>query len=211
MQTIKLKKCKGTGKAKGHGCGEEMILKRYGLCSNCWRLFLLYTPEGQEILNKNTLRAKKTVQKEKKAKLREQKRELNSGNAMKLADTYFSRYIRLINSEDGECTCYTCGTIKPIKEIDCGHYIKREHKQTRYAENNCRPQCKTCNGDIKHNGKQVEFRENLILEIGYEVVVRMEKIAKQLFKADTSYYKEMADYYRNKVNEIQKELGVKYW
>jgi RecJ-like exonuclease len=39
---IKLKKCKGTGKAKGFkACGEDMILKETGLCSNCHRKWLI--------------------------------------------------------------------------------------------------------------------------------------------------------------------------
>jgi hypothetical protein len=208
---IKLKKCKGTGKAKGHGCGEQMILKRYALCSNCFRLWLLNTPEGNEVLNKSTLRASKQVKQEKKRDIRKKKRELNDGNSMHLADTYFSRYIRIYHSHEGKCTCYTCGDIKPIKEVDNGHYMKRQHKNTRYHENNCRPQCKTCNGDIKHNGKQIEFREHLVNELGESQVLEVEELSRMAIKADYHFYKEKADYYRNEVNELQKHLKIKIW
>lgn len=208
---IKLKKCKGTGKAMGHGCGEMMILKRFGLCSNCWRLWLLNTKEGNEVLKKSQIKASKEVKTKKKREIREKKRELNSGNAMQLADTYFSRYIRLLYSIDGKCTCYTCGDIKPIKEVDNGHYMKREHKNTRYNENNCRPQCKICNGDTKHNGKQIEFREGLVNEIGESQVKEVELLSKIATKANYFFFKEKADYYRNEVNQLQKSLKVKYW
>jgi hypothetical protein len=124
---------------------------------------------------------------------------------------YFSRYIRLLHSSEGFCTCYTCGSIKDIKDVDNGHYIKREHKTTRYSEKNCRPQCKTCNGDTKHNGKQIEFRENLVREIGLKEVEILEFLGRSTLKADGLFYRRTADEYRDKLNKLQKELNVKYW
>lgn len=218
--TIRYKKCKGTGLAKGYGCGELIPVQLYGKPNRvyglgksckCYNNWLITTPEGRGKLKKTTIRASKKVQKEEKQKIRKEKQENNIKNAMKLADTYFSRFIRLAYSEGGKCTCYTCGIIKSIKEIDNGHYMKREHKSTRYDEQNCRPQCKTCNGDIKHNGKQVEFRINLINEIGLIAVENLEWLSKQVKKTSYAFYKENADYYRNLVNDLQKKLGVKYW
>lgn len=50
---IKLKYCQGFGKAKGfEGCGEKMILKKYGLCSNCLRIWMKTTKEGKEFYKK---------------------------------------------------------------------------------------------------------------------------------------------------------------
>ena len=150
-------------------------------------------------------------EKEKKKEDRAQKRELNTSGAMRLADTYFSRYIRLIHSKDSNCTCYTCGAIKDIKDVDNGHFEKRAHTATRYHKNNCRPQCKICNGDTKHNGKQKEFRAHLSNEIGEYQVIKIEQLARTTLKASTKFYRDIADHYRIKVNELQKELGVKYW
>ena len=157
--------------------------------------------------------ASKTLSREKdeKKEHRKKKRDLDTSGAMKLADTYFSRYMRLKHSLHGYCTCYTCGTDKPIKEVDNGHYIKREHKATRYHENNCRPQCKTCNGDTKHNGKQAEFRVGLSYEIGEDAVIEIERLARTTTKASTVFYRNISDEYRVKVNELQKQLKVKYW
>lgn len=208
---VKPKKCKGTGKAKGLGCGEMTLFRKYGLCSSCLGEFLFGTEQGKLILEKTKISAKKKVINDKKQELRQERRELNEKNAMSLADTYFSRYIRLKHSENGKCTCYTCGNILPIKQVDNGHYIKREHKATRYHENNCKPQCRTCNGNIKHNGKQVEFRINLINEIGLEKVEELEQLGKTSIKADYHFYKEIADIYREKIKEIQKELGIRIW
>lgn len=214
----KKKKCKGTGKANGFkSCGELVYTFRYGLCQKCYAKWLYSTEEGLSLINKKAKIAKVKVEKENKAELRKRKQESNSSSLMKLADTYFSRYIRLLFSEelpdyeDRVCTCYTCGKVLPIKEVDNGHYLKREHKATRYHENNCRPQCKTCNGDIKHNGKQVEFRINLINEIGKKRVRKIEGMAKHGTKADSRFYRQVADIYRNKLNELQKSLNIKVW
>ena len=130
---------------------------------------------------------------------------------MSNADTYFSRYMRLKHSKDGKCTCYTCGVLKPIKEAQNGHYQKREHQATRFDENNTRPQCSTCNGNTKHNGKQDVFRVNLVNEIGEEKVIDIEQRARSIFKTNHTYFKQISDYYREKVNELQKEMKVKYW
>lgn len=206
----KKKKCKGTGKAIGYGCNELIFPHRYGLCSDCFKLWL-FSNDGLETLQKSIITGKKKAVKEKKSTERKKKSDFNTSAAMSLADTYFSRFIRLQHSEDGYCTCYTCGTIKGIKEVDNGHYQKRTHKTTRYHENNCRPQCKTCNGDTLHNGKQVEFRINLVNEIGITAVEEIEYMAKTSENRNTSFFKEKADYYRAAVNDLQKELGVKYW
>lgn len=209
------KKCKG--------CGEplEFVLRGnikvynqkygYGLkcCYNNW--LISDDPKAKEAFDKFLIKNKRDYEAQKKKEFRAKKQEFNQKGLMQLADTYFSRYIRLKSSVNGKCTCYTCGAIKDIKEVDNGHYMKREHKATRYHENNCRPQCKTCNGDTKHNGKQIEFRENLVNEIGEQKVIDIEKLSKTSIKANHFFYKGISDYYREKVNEMQKELKVKYW
>lgn len=213
---MKQKKCKG--------CGEPMdfIVRNgirvydqsygYGKKCGCYNNWLISDdPKAKETFDKFLIKNKRDYEAQKKKEFRKKKQEFNQKGLMQLADTYFSRYIRLKNSINGKCTCYTCGTIKDVKEVDNGHYMKREHKATRYHENNCRPQCKTCNGDTKHNGKQIEFRENLVNEIGEQKVIDIEKLSRTSIKANHLFYKGISDYYREKVNEMQKEMKVKYW
>lgn len=212
---IDFKPCKGQSRAIGfNGCGNmtDVKLRKYGLCKDCYTQWLISDdPMAKKTFDSFLLKNKKDYEKKVKKEFRIKKREFNQKGSMSNADTYFSRYIRIKNSIDGNCTCYTCGVILPIKELDNGHYMKREHKATRYNEHNCRPQCKKCNGDTKHNGKQVEFRENLCNEIGEEMVIEIEKLSKTSIKADYMFYKKISDYYRERVYEIQKELNVKYW
>ena len=210
----KKNKCKGVNKAVGYGCGKIDFRYKFGLCHDCFFDWLNNSSEGQNYAPKLIKTALNRVEKyknEENKQERKEKRESDEKKAMQLADTYFSRYIRLKHSINGLCTCYTCGTIKSIKEVDNGHYMKRVHKSTRYNESNCRPQCKVCNGNTLHNGHQVEFRINLVNEIGLEKVIEIESLSKQSIKANYYFFKCISDKYRNKVNELQKELGVKYW
>lgn len=75
-----------------------------------------------------------------------QVRAKSASQVKKEADTVFSRYIRLRDmDENGLCHCVTCGRVGTPKEMDCGHYQKRQHMATRYDERNCHAQCKRCN------------------------------------------------------------------
>ena len=207
----KEKKCKGTGLAKGFGCGDLTLYRKFGLCSKCQYEWSTSNDAGKVWFEKQMAFKKKKNVKEEKAKDRQAKRDIDDKGAMRLADMYFSRYIRLKHSVDGKCTCYTCGKIEDIKEVDNGHYQKREHKATRYHEDNCRSQCKICNGDTKHNGKQDIFKGELTNEIGEDAVVEIERLARTTIKANVVFYRNIADTYRNKLNELQKQLKVKYW
>lgn len=220
MKTKKVCK-KGIGKALGFkGCGNELNVAEFGksnfryglgLSCGCFGKWIYSSDEGKKILDNSIIKGRENLEKQKNKEFREKKRELNEKGAMSSADTYFSRYIRLKYSNKGKCTCYTCGTIVGVKECDNGHWQKRGHKATRYHENNCRPQCKVCNGDTKHNGKQLEFREHLVNEIGEDMVLKVELLARSVFHVNTKYFRDISDYYRIKVNEMQKELKVKYW
>jgi hypothetical protein len=218
----KPKKCKGTGQAKGFGCNKPLTFSesngiksynsKYGLCPTCQYEWATTNDAGKVWFQKSLISNKKKKEKEENAIHREKKRSIDETGAMRLADMYFSRYIRVLYSDDnGYCTCYTCGTDVFLKELDNGHYQKREHKATRYHENNCRPQCKTCNGDTKHNGKQAEFRVHLSNEIGEEEVSEIERLANTTIKANSLFFRNIADSYRIKSNELQKIKKVKHW
>lgn len=211
-----VKKCKGNDKVdKFEGCGKPSENRTYGLCPKCLYKWSTETEKGKAWFKKRTAWKMKKNEKEKRKEERQKTRELrdkfNSKDAMNLADIYFSRYIRLKHSfkHGGKrfVNCFTCSGVIPIKQSDNGHFIKREHKAVRYDENNCRPQCKTCNGDIKHNGKQADFRRELVNEIGEDAVLELERKSRETIKADGYFYRAIATKYRVKVNEIQNEIG----
>jgi len=60
-------------------------------------------------------------------------------------DKVFSIFIRQRDAVNGVIKCISCGKLVPWKESDCGHYINRKHMATRYDEQNCNAQCRSCN------------------------------------------------------------------
>lgn len=60
-------------------------------------------------------------------------------------DEVFSRYIRLRDADEhGYIRCISCGRIHHFNETDCGHFINRSHMATRFDEQNCNGQCRSC-------------------------------------------------------------------
>lgn len=59
----------------------------------------------------------------------------------------FSQFIRLRDSDkNGMGKCITCGISRHWRKADCGHGVPRQHKGTKYNEQNNHLQCKKCNG-----------------------------------------------------------------
>ncbi len=119
---------------------------------------------------------------------------------VKKLDEWFSKYVRLSNSVDGQCICYTCGTKKPWnKGIQAGHFQSRGKYSTRWDEDNVRPQCVGCN--MFKQGQQWEFGRKLNLErpgLADELVER----GHTLRKFSTAELEEMETYYREQVKRL---------
>lgn len=74
-------------------------------------------------------------------------------------DAVFSRYIRKKYEKDDRLKCYTCNFVGTVKNMQCGHFVPRQHMSTRWDEDNCRPQCMACN--MFYNGQPSTFATNL--------------------------------------------------
>jgi len=142
-----------------------------------------------------------------KTKPKRQKTDFQKAKAK--AWLWFSRYIRLKYSKNGVCRCYTCGKFHDIKKMDAGHFITRSKTATFLNENNCRPQCMGCNRF--QQGRSYDFEQNLIEEIGKEEVENLKELAKTEVHRTEQDYLEIAETYRIKVKQLQKEFGVKIW
>lgn len=127
-----------------------------------------------------------------------------------IADKWFSRFIRLRASDkNGIGKCITCGKIGEVKYMDCGHYIKRQHTATRFSEINCQTQCKRCNNF--QQGNDVEFRKYLVKKYGEEQILLLESQKYKTAKRGQFEIKAIAEYYKNKVKELEKIKGLKLW
>lgn len=136
-------------------------------------------------------------------------------SAMKTADMWFSRYIRMkysffdASGKELLCKCYTCGRVKPIKSIDLGHYHGRGVKATRYHENNGRCQDVFCNR--YKSGNHTAFEKHLEEEVGVEAVEELKVLTRAYFKANEAFFRDAADKYRRLFHEQVKIKGVNPW
>ena len=192
----KPKKCKGTGRANGHGCGKPSLWRKYGLCRECYPTWLLNTPEGAKVVAKSTITAKKRVEHDKKRKERKWKEDNKS--IQKLigeAKTVFQAYIRM---RDANESCISCQST--TAEIwDGGHYKKAEiFSGVIFDERNVHKQCRKCNSFL--GGNEAEYRKGLVRKYGENFVQQLEEDA-----TDTRVKK----YTREELREIKAHYAAK--
>lgn len=120
----------------------------------------------------------------------------------KEADKYFSLMIRQRDADrDGYCGCVTCGARKHWKEMDCGHFISRRHKATRYDVQNCAAQCKRCN--IFSQGKQFEFGLAIDRRYGQGTTEKLLLKSKMVCKRNATKLLTMISEFKRKVSILQ--------
>lgn len=117
-------------------------------------------------------------------------------------DEVFSLYIRQRDSVNGAGWCISCGCQVNVKEADNGHYIDRKHMATRFNENNCNIQCKSCNQFKKGNIEQ--YRKRLIRKIGEEAVVELEALRNTMVKYSQTEINELIIVYKQKIKDLNK-------
>lgn len=78
------------------------------------------------------------------------------------------RAVRYRDSADGRHNeCVTCHKVFEIKELQCGHFIKRGNIWLKYKEHNVYPQCVRCNKFL--DGAQDKMAYHVIQQHGIEV------------------------------------------
>jgi len=170
MIEIKPKKCKGTGKALSHGCGNLALKRVYGLCMECYPKWLFQTDEGQEVVKKRTIKSKKETEKKERKEWKEKKEKLrpitHSKEIKKALGDQIQKLARMIDSRFDFDTCIDCG--KPFNEIiDGGHFkSKGSNASLKWNLHNIHSQRRHCNGFA--GGKQRQFFLGLVIRYGAE-------------------------------------------
>ncbi|MCP4665207.1 MAG: hypothetical protein GY849_02480 [Deltaproteobacteria bacterium] len=213
----KKKKCKGTGQAKGFGCGEIVFLHKYGLCSKCFREFF-FLPENSELRNKFFISNKKKVEKEIKEEKKEEKESIK-----RLADykadlqKLINKIVRLIDFEKGCVSCNHGWNSKKTRQMHAGHYYSvGANPKLRFNLFNIFVQCSICNnwksaneheyrkGLIKiYGNKQIEITENLKvkhkdIKFSKEEIIEAKKKARIIIKK----IKQGQDFSREYINHF---------
>jgi hypothetical protein len=144
---------------------------------------------------------KEATPKQKPRKLQE----LKHNELEEKLDDAISEYVRRIASMPGGFVrCVTCRDIAHWKEFDCGHYISRVFRWTRWDLKNLGVQCPHCNRFI--GGAQHIMRAHLVKLHGDEVITNMEYEATLHgeTRRDREWMLEQIAYWRAELRRIRK-------
>lgn len=129
------KKCKGTGKALGYGCGELVPVQRYGKANRqyglgkscgCWLNWVTTTKEGEALIKQATLQGKRRLEKANKRKEIERKKQDREAKiALMGVDAYRSKIVQPLINKIVRLIDYGCPCIASNNygKMNGGHYI----------------------------------------------------------------------------------------
>lgn len=174
----KEKKCKGTGKAIGYGCGKLTLWRRYGLCRRCFADWLYNSAAGKESLLKLTIRAKKKTEKEKKKELKKEKRQKKI--ELMGVDKYRAEILQPIINEiarliDYQCPCIASGLYEGKQSG--GHYHSVGSNRT-IALNLHNIHVQSFYSNCARGGDNIRYRNGLIRTYGQEYMDMVESLSK---------------------------------
>ena len=144
----------------------------------------------------------------KSAKKIRPKKSLTLSALEKKLDKEFSYYVRRSDADiGGTVTCVSCSSLLYWKDSDCGHFIKRQHRSTRWDERNVAPQCRRCNHFM--GGRQDDFAQAIIKTYGQEVFEELMQAKYQTFKVTRPWIEEQIEKYQALNKELDKRLPRK--
>lgn len=127
--------------------------------------------------------------------VRKKMRETRKKRPMKLVtmlhymDQAFSVFIRMKYADSmGYAPCFTCDAVKQISEMDCGHFVSRVHKATRWTDENAHPQCRYCNRYCE--GRKDVYALKLVEKYGPEILSRLQEMKHQVIHIDLAMYEQ---------------------
>jgi hypothetical protein len=123
----------------------------------------------------------------------------------KEADKWFSRYIRLRDSDPHTemGNCCTCGTPLHWKSGDAGHFQQRYKNITRYEEKNSHLQCKQCNNKDWKQGEQYLHGKFIDNKYGEGTADYLSELGKQKKQFKPYELEELIDLYKQKIKDLE--------
>jgi hypothetical protein len=118
---------------------------------------------------------------------------------------YFSKWVRI--TEKG--VCFTCGKVKPWKEMDAGHYFTRGSGGAllSFFPRNIHCQCDRCNRWL--HGNMAKYREKMVSTYGQDKVDHLDLIRTRtvgIFKPTKEYYLSLIRKYKGLTEKMEKEI-----
>ena len=103
------------------------------------------------------------------------------------------------NSDNGQCV--TCGIIKPIKELQAGHFIPRAQGNATYFDlRNVHTQCYRCNINLGGNG--AEYYPYMLDRYGQETIDELRRLSNTTVKFTRSDYEDMIEDMQEKLKGL---------
>ena len=114
-----------------------------------------------------------------------------------------SQYVRQGAADmHGNCTCVTCGLVRPWKEMQAGHFIARAQGNATYFElDNIHPQCFRCNINLGGNGP--EYYPYMVERYGQDRVDELRRLSKTTRKFTVDELLELEAYYEALTKELE--------
>lgn len=161
----KKKECKGNYRSNHFdGCGEMVYRFKYGLCQDCFRKWVLSTPEGGKHLHKQIIpQAKKEVTSKRKKETQAKKINLLS------KDGYRKKYLQPVINEIARIidNGQPCIANENQKVTDGGHFISTgSNRQTALNLHNIHGQSR--NSNSFQGGEDLKYYKGLIKRYGQE-------------------------------------------
>jgi hypothetical protein len=142
-----------------------------------------------------------SLERRRKSVAERRKRPKKLRSCMKYADTAFSKYIRLKYADsDFNVVCITCGESHPLVEMDCGHYVSRQHKSLRWSELNGHPQCRRCNRF--NEGRKDVYALKLIELYGPDILSELQQEKAKIIHPSPEEVWQIASLYKAKAKAI---------
>lgn len=128
-------------------------------------------------------------------------RKVSIKTARARADRAMSLYIRQKHSMAGFCRCVSCGAVELWQDVDCGHFIPRGKSATRFMEENCWPQCRSCNRFRAEEAK-IHYTRHMIETYGKEFVDELLELSKTLVRRRVQDYLDIEADFKAKLKAL---------
>lgn len=115
----------------------------------------------------------------------------------------FSLYIRTKASNHGLVQCVTCGAIKPIKQMQAGHYVDGRKNSVLFVEDIVHPQCVKCN--VFNAGAKIEYTVYMLDRYGEKKVQEFIKLKQKVKKFTIEELEDIIKTYTEKTKNIGKD------
>lgn len=178
-----------------------MVSQAKGGCKECGsKLHTAMYHNPKKPIQRSLIKKKVNVA---KAPVKPKVKKITRSKLVKQMDEIFSIYIRLKDAKDGMATSVTCGTTKPWKEMQNGHFFTRGRQATRWHVMNCHVQDYHCN--VALSGNYIKYTTYMIDRYGREAVDELERLSLSGKKISTPELRDMIEEYKEKVKQLLEE------